>query len=46
MTVLNTNNINNLVQIDAGETQVIALDEFGIVYVWGDTVEIPLFLDY
>ncbi len=41
MTVLNTNNINNLVQIDAGETQVIALDEFGIVYVWGDTVEIP-----
>lgn len=36
MTVLNTSNINNINQVDAGDNHTIALDEFGIVYVWGD----------
>lgn len=36
MSVLNTDNINNVVQLDAGENHTIALDELGIIYVWGE----------
>lgn len=33
---LNTNNIKNATQIDAGSNHCIALDNQGVVYVWGD----------